>query len=138
MGQGYFLDSNVIIGYLAGKIPSSGMEIVSEIVSNKPNISVISKIEVLRFNDTPENEAVLEEFINMSNVYPLSNNVVDLTIKLCKQIKIKLPDAIIAATALSEGFTLVTRNINDFNKISALILLNPWDIPVIDAEKREN
>jgi predicted nucleic acid-binding protein len=138
MGQEYLLDSNVIIGYLAGQIPSSGMEIVSEIVSNKPNISVISKIEVLRFNDTPENEAVLEEFINMSNVYPLSNNVVDLTIKLCKQIKIKLPDAIIAATALSEGFTLVTRNINDFNKISALILLNPWDIPVIDAEKREN
>ena len=109
MGQGYILDSNVIIGYLAGRIPSSGMEIVSEIVSNIPNISVISQIEVLRFNDTPENEAVLEEFINISKIYPLSNNVVERTIKLCKQIKIKLPDAIIAATALSEGFTLVTR-----------------------------
>ncbi|WP_461257482.1 type II toxin-antitoxin system VapC family toxin, partial [Treponema sp. R80B11-R83G3] len=129
MGQGYFLDSNVIIGYLAGRIPSSGMDIVSEIVSNRPNISVISQIEVLRFNDTPENEAVLKEFINMSKVYPLSNNVVERTINLCKQIKIKLPDAIIAATALLEGFTLVTRNISDFNKIPDLILLNPWDIP---------
>jgi predicted nucleic acid-binding protein len=128
MGQGYILDSNVIIGYLAGKIPSSGMVIVSEIVGNIPNISVISQIEVLRFNDTPENEAVLEEFINMSKIYPLSNNVVERTIKLCKQIKIKLPDAIIAATALSEGFTLVTRNISDFTKIPDLILLNPWDI----------
>jgi len=136
MGQEYLLDSNVIIGYLAGQIPSSGMEIVSEIVSNRPNISVISKIEVLRFNDTPENEAVLEEFINMSKVYPLSNNAVELTIKLCKQNKIKLPDAIIAATALNEGFTLVTRNISDFKKIPALILLNPWDIP--DSEKRDN
>jgi len=130
MGQGYILDSNVIIGYLAGRIPSSGMEIVSGIVGNIPNISVISQIEVLRFNDTPENEAVLEEFINISKIYPLSNNVVERTIKLCKQIKIKLPDAIIAATALSEGFTLVTRNINDFIKIPDLILLNPWDIPV--------
>ena len=130
MGQGYILDSNVIIGYLAGKIPSSGMEIVSGIVNDIPNISVISQIEVLRFNDTPENEAVLEEFINISKIYPLSNNVVERTIKLCKQIKIKLPDAIIAATALSEGFTLVTRNINDFIKIPDLILLNPWDIPV--------
>ena len=130
MGQGYILDSNVIIGYLAGKIPSSGMEIVSGIVNDIPNISVISQIEVLRFNDTPENEAILEEFINISKIYPLSNNVVERTIKLCKQIKIKLPDAIIAATALSEGFTMVTRNINDFIKIPDLILLNPWDIPV--------
>jgi predicted nucleic acid-binding protein len=128
MGQKYILDSNVIIGYLAGQIPSSGMEIVSEIISNIPNISVISQIEVLRFNDTPENEAVLEEFVNISKIYPLSNNVVERTIKLCKQIKIKLPDAIIAATALSEGFTLVTRNINDFITIPDLILLNPWDI----------
>jgi len=131
MEQGYFLDSNVIIGYLAGKIPSSGMEIVSEIVSNRPNISVISQIEVLRFNDTPENEAVLKEFINMSKIYPLSNNVVEHTIKLCKQNKISLPDAIIAATALLEGFILVTRNINDFKKISELKLLNPWDITVL-------
>jgi hypothetical protein len=61
MGQGYFLDSNVIIGYLAGQIPFSGMEIVSEAVNDRPNISVISQIEVLRFKDTPENEAVLEE-----------------------------------------------------------------------------
>jgi predicted nucleic acid-binding protein len=135
MEQGYFLDSNVIIGYLAGQIPSSGMEIVSKIVSNIPNISVISQIEVLRFNDTPENEAVLEEFINMSKIYPLSNNVVERTIKLCKQIKIKLPDAIIAATALIEGFTLVTRNINDFMKISDLILLNPWDIHVTETRE---
>jgi len=130
MGQEYLLDSNVIIGYLAGRIPSSGMDIVSEIVSNRPNISVISQIEVLRFNDTPENEAVLENFINISKVYPLSNNVVERTIKLCKQIKIKLPDAIIAATALLEGLTLVTRNISDFNKIPDLILLNPWDTPI--------
>ena len=129
MGQGYILDSNVIIGYLAGKIPASGLEIVSGIVSDIPNISVISQIEVLRFNDTPENESVLEEFINISKIYPLSGNVVERTIKICKQIKIKLPDAIIAATALIESFTLVTRNINDFNKIPALMLLNPWDIP---------
>jgi predicted nucleic acid-binding protein len=114
------------------------MEIVSEIVSNIPNISVISQIEVLRFNDIPENESVLEEFINMSKIYPLSNNVVERTIKLCKQIKIKLPDAIIAATALIEGFTLVTRNINDFMKISALILLNPWDTHVTETGEKDN
>jgi len=126
MGKKYLLDSNVIIGYLAAKIPQGGMKIVSEIVDQIPNISVISQIEVLRFNDTPENEAILNNFINTSIIYPLSNNVVKHTIELCKQKKIKLPDAIIAATALTEGFILVTRNIDDFKNIPNIELLNPF------------
>jgi len=128
MGQEYLLDSNVIIGYLAGRIPASGMKILSEIIDKVPNISVISQIEVMRFNDTQENEAILEKFINLSKIYPLSINVVKHTINLCKKSKIKLPDAIIAATALVENFILVTRNIADFKNIPDLILLDPWVI----------
>jgi len=89
MGKKYLLDSNVIIGYLAGKLPQKGMKIISEIVDQIPNISVISQIEVLRFNDTPANEAILERFISASLIYPLSNNVVKRTIEICKQNKIK-------------------------------------------------
>jgi len=127
MGKKYILDSDVIIGYLAGKIPQNGMKIISEIVDQIPNVSVISQIEVLRFNDTPENETILANFINISVIYPLSKNVVKTTIELCKQNKIKLPDAIIAATALIENFILVTRNIDDFKKIPKLELLNPFE-----------
>ena len=64
MGKKYLLDSNVIIGYLAGKISQDGMKAVSKMVDQIPNISVISQIEVIRFNDTLENEATLERFIN--------------------------------------------------------------------------
>jgi len=127
MGTGYLLDSNVIIGYLAGRIPSSGMDIVSAIVDQIPHISVISQIEVLQYNDTPENEVILNSFINNSVIHSLSPTVVQRTIELCKHSKIKLPDAIIAATALTESFILVTRNIDDFKRISNLELLNPWD-----------
>jgi predicted nucleic acid-binding protein len=42
MGKKYLLDSNVIIGYLAAKISQDGMKIISEIVDQIPNISVIS------------------------------------------------------------------------------------------------
>ena len=123
----YLLDSNVIIGYLAGKIPASGMEIVSVIVDQIPHISVISQIEVLRYNEKPENEVILNGFISSSVIHALSPVVVKRTIELCKNSKIKLPDAIIAATALTENFILVTRNIDDFKHISGLELLNPWD-----------
>jgi hypothetical protein len=44
-------------------------------VDQIPNISVISQIEVLRFNDTPENEAILNDFINKSVIHPLSSIV---------------------------------------------------------------
>ena len=129
MDTGYLLDSNVIIGYLAGRIPNSGMQIVSAIVDQTPHISVISQIEVLRHNDTPESDAILDGFITASVIHSLSHAVVQRTIELCKHSKIKLPDAIIAATALTENFILVTRNIDDFKHIADLKLLNPWDNP---------
>jgi predicted nucleic acid-binding protein len=129
MGTGCLLDSNVIIGYLAGNIPVPGMEVVSGIVDAGIHISVISQMEVLRFNDTPENEQILVDFVNAAVIHPLSDPVVHRTIALCKQRRIKLPDAIIAATALTENFVLVTRDIDDFKNIAGLELLNPWELP---------
>ena len=45
-----------------------------------------------------------------------------------KKHKIKLPDAIIAATAIVYGLTLITRNTADFNDLKNLELLNPHKI----------
>ncbi|MEK7257684.1 MAG: PIN domain-containing protein [Bacteroidota bacterium] len=39
---------------------------------------------------------------------------------------IKLPDAIIAATALTHQLTLLTRNVSDFSKIPGLTVVNPF------------
>jgi predicted nucleic acid-binding protein len=128
MGTKYLLDSDVIIGYLDNKIPAAGMAFVSEIVDNVPNVSVISKIEVLRFNAPPKIEQVLSAFFDHSKLFQLDEEVVKITIDVCKQCKIKLPDAIIAATALSCNLTLLTRNIDDFKHVRGLISMNPWGI----------
>jgi predicted nucleic acid-binding protein len=128
MGAGFLLDSDVTIGYLAARIPAPGMKAVAEIIDNTPHLSVISQMEILRFNDTPENEKILVDFIDSSIIHSLSEVIVQQTIALAKKSKIKLPDAIVAATALSEDFTLVTRNVDDFKKVAGLILLNPWDV----------
>jgi hypothetical protein len=71
MGTRFLLDSDAVIGYLAGAIPPPGMEAVSCIVDDVPHISVISQIDLLRFNDTPENEQVLADFVRASSVHPL-------------------------------------------------------------------
>ncbi|HAB54415.1 MAG TPA: hypothetical protein DCE80_19915 [Ignavibacteriales bacterium] len=60
--------------------------------------------------------------------FGLSEDVVSKAIELRKNYKLKLADAIIAATALAHTLTLVTRNTNDFKKIKKLNLLNPFEI----------
>jgi len=48
------------------------------------------------------------------------------TAEIRKQHSIKLPDAIIAATAVIYGLILVTRNTKDFVNIDGLQVVNPW------------
>lgn len=61
----------------------------------------------------------------MAEVYELTENVANKTIELRKTYKTKLPDAIIAATALENQFTILTRNTIDFEKINGLEVINP-------------
>jgi len=128
MGTQYLLDSNIIIGFLDRRLPEKGMIFVSEVVDVVPNISVISKIEVLRYNTTETAMQILEDFMDCSNIFELDNKIVNKTIKLCRQSKIKLPDAIIAATCLVNKYILVTRNVKDFTHIADLTITNPWDL----------
>lgn len=103
---------------------------MNSVVDNIPNVSIITKFEVLRFNTSTDVYKVLEDFVNESIVLELNDQVVNHTITICKSHRIKLPDAIIAATALANNLTLITRNIADFKNIKGLELMNPWDINV--------
>ena len=98
------------------------------IIDNVPNLSVITKIEVLGYN-APEKESVLlNDFMNDAMVLDLGADIVSITIDIRKRYKIKLPDAIIAATAMSRSFTLISRNFDDFKIISDLKLVNAHTI----------
>ena len=53
--------------------------------------------------------------------------VLDQAVVLRQQRRMSLGDALVAGTALVHGLTLVTRNIEDFQWIQGLSLLNPFD-----------
>jgi predicted nucleic acid-binding protein len=125
MGKQYLIDSNALIDYLAGKLPENGKKFMDEIVDEIPNISVITKIEVLGFKTTNKAEELLNGFMDDSIIIGLTDEIVEQTIKIRKEHKIKLPDAIIAASALINQMLIITRNIKDFEKIENLKVVNP-------------
>lgn len=126
--MGYLIDSNAIIDYLSGNLPEKGMLWMNDVINETPVVSVIVKIEVLGYKNSPETDQLLNEFIGACIMIPLSDEIIDQTIQLKKAHKIKTPDAIIAATAKSLGFTLISRNTGDFKKIKGLIVTNPWTV----------
>ncbi len=123
MGKRYLIDSNVLIEFSGKLLPQTTIDLISSIIDEEFNISFINKIEVLGHSSADKN---LKEFINSANIIEISPDITERTIKLRLNHSIKLPDAIIAATALSHNLILLTRNINDFKGISKLKTENPW------------
>ena len=128
MGTKYCLDSNTIIYYLNDKLSEKGKSFVSELVLETARMSVITEIEVLRFNTTSEETEKIEAFIEIAHKIMIDREIIDKTTQICRKSKIKLPDAIIAATCLVYNMTLITRNTGDFDKIEDLKLINPFDL----------
>ena len=125
MGQQYLIDSNAVIDYLSGKIPEKGMAFMNQVINNIPNISVITKIEVLGYRTTHEAYKLLSGFVEDSIVIGLTDDIVERTIQIKKEKKIKTPDALIAATANVNQLILISRNIKDFDKMEGLEVINP-------------
>lgn len=88
-----------------------------------------NRLTTLSFNtQTKQAYQMLIDFIDASIVFNLGDDVVDKTIDLQKLHSIKLPDAIIAATALVNGMDLVSRNTSDFKNITGLHVIVPWNL----------
>ena len=123
----YLIDTNVSIGYFGEKMPVVGLDFIDTVINlSVPQISIITTIELLGFNSNSKEIELLKIFIENSVVFELSKEIVDATILIRKQKKIKIPDAIIAATALVFDLTLLTRNTEDFKGIAGLKIVNPW------------
>ena len=123
--MGYLLDTNAVINYLDASLPTAGMQLLNTIVDEESMISIVTKMETLGYNFTSvEEQTTMETFINGSTVLDLNNDIVNQTIVLRKAHKIKLPDAIIAATALVYELVIISRNTSDFKNIDGLQVID--------------
>ncbi len=113
----YLIDTNAVIDYLGEKMSVTGMGFMNAVIDAVPVISIITKIEVLGFNAPEEHYRLLENFMSDAAVLPLAEDTVRKSIEIRKKHKTKLPDAIIAATAIVHNLTLISRNISDFKSI---------------------
>ena len=71
---------------------------------------------------------ILVDFFEASTILELSDSVVNKTIEIRQKQKIKLPDSVIASTALVNELVLISRNTKDFRTIPDLEVINPYDI----------
>jgi predicted nucleic acid-binding protein len=103
-------DSDVLLDFLDG-FPAAEIEMARY---RERCVSIISWMELMLGAKTPADEEVRRGFLNHFRVLPLTGAVAEEAVMLRRRHRLKLPDAIIWATAATENCLLVTRNAGDF------------------------
>ena len=103
------LDTNFILGILRSNSDVLGLISSRQIQATECFYSSITRIELLGYQGiTFEEEVMIRSKLAYLTYLPLTKEIEDATIELRRLRKIKLPDAIIAATSRSSGMELLT------------------------------
>ncbi|MGS0891512.1 PIN domain-containing protein [Burkholderia stagnalis] len=102
-------DTNILIDYL------SGVELARAELARYDDraISTITWMEVL-VGTTAGDEAPVRAWLSSFDVIPLDGTVANRAVTIRKERRIRLPDAIVWASAQVNGLLLVSRNTKDF------------------------
>lgn len=99
------LDTNVVLYFLGGRL-------ANPLPLGQYFVSVITEIELLSYPSlTPDEETQMRDFLTKITVVGIESNIKEVAITLRKQYRLRLPDAIIAATAQSLNATLFTNDV---------------------------
>jgi predicted nucleic acid-binding protein len=130
MGVNYLWDTNTVVYYLQQQYPPNAEKFIDTILSvDFPIISAITEIELLCWKtNTKQDELLLKKFIDEATIIELESAIKTKTADIRKVHKIKLPDAIIAATAIVFDLTLLTRNLSDFKNIKDVLTFDPHSL----------
>ena len=108
------LDTNIVLYFLGGTL-------AAPLPDGAYHVSVVTELELLSYPKlTPEQEAPIKAFLSALKIVGLEPGVKEAAIHLRRQHGLKLPDAIIAATAIELDLTLITANVKHFKQIPEL------------------
>ncbi len=114
----YLLDTNIVLYILNGD-----QDLLSFLNNQYIYISIITEMELLSFHSISKDEfRSLKSFLDELDVTPLDDKVKDVAIEVRKKYKLRLPDSIVAATAVVYDIPLITAD-KQFKAISELQLL---------------
>jgi predicted nucleic acid-binding protein len=103
-------DTNILIDYLAGVEPAQ-----AEVERARDRcISIVSWMELLAGAQDDAEEDVIDMFLREFRVVDLTRRIAREAMEVRRARRIRLPDAMIWASAQAESALLVTRNTKDF------------------------
>jgi predicted nucleic acid-binding protein len=108
-GTEFLLDTNMVIGLLKGYGPAITLAEQSGLVLDKAAVSQITRMELLGYPQmTDEEEGAIRTFLAACQVRMLDEQIEAQAIRLRRSGAFKLPDAIVAATAIHGALRLLT------------------------------
>jgi predicted nucleic acid-binding protein len=125
-GVKYLIDTNVWIDAIIGRLHTDTFLRLT-VQAEWVGYSAITRLELFGFPGltTDEEQKISSLLKNFSEV-GIDSKTIDQAVMIRKAVRIKIPDAIIAASAILAESSLLTRNTEDFKGISALTLVNPY------------
>jgi len=103
-------DTNILIDYLTGQQAAK-----DELARYpQPRISIITWMEVMVGASGKPDETTVRQFLNSFDTIPLGDQVAETAVLLRRQHRLRLPDALIWASAKTTESLLITRNTRDY------------------------
>lgn len=109
------VDSDVFIDHLRG-----AHELRAR--SDRLHYSVITRAELLAGTSAGSH---IDRLLAPFREHPVDRSIAEQAGTLRRQCGLRLPDALIAATALTHDLTLLTRNLGDFESVRGLRVRSP-------------
>jgi hypothetical protein len=119
------MDASAVVRFLRGELPSRGMKRMKEFIDGKYDLSFVTRIELLSWKSTEQEARDVRDLIAGGIERGLTEEIIPEIIHIRRDVGLKLPDALIVATALALRATLVADNDRDFLRVPGLDYFNP-------------